>query len=213
MANRETRKKEITAQRQEQILKAAMNVFGRKGYAGATVPEIAREAGVAAGTIYLYYPGKREMFVAVVRSLIISPLASIFTKNIHQDFDLTLQEALEDRFRLLKSDSLPVIVSLMSEIQRDSELKALFSEKLLYPFLNIMEAMYRARMESGEFRNLEPSIAVRMVGSLMIGMTMLKGIEGDTSPLNKLSAEEIVKEVMNFIACGLLEPKERGGTR
>jgi AcrR family transcriptional regulator len=41
-------KKEITAQRQEQILKAAMNVFGRKGYAGATVPEIAREAGVAA---------------------------------------------------------------------------------------------------------------------------------------------------------------------
>jgi hypothetical protein len=47
----------------------------------------------------------------------------------------------------------------------------------------------------------------------MIGMTMLKGIEGDTSPLNKLSAEEIVKEVMNFIACGLLEPKERGGTR
>jgi hypothetical protein len=74
------------------------------------------------------------MFVAVVRSLIISPLASIFTKNIHQDFDLTLQEALEDRFRLLKSDSLPVIVSLMSEIQRDSELKAYFAKSCCIHF-------------------------------------------------------------------------------
>ena len=60
MPDRETRKKQILAKRQEQILKAAMEVFSRKGYAAATIPEIARLAGIAAGTIYLYYPSKRD---------------------------------------------------------------------------------------------------------------------------------------------------------
>src|SRR4030042_3423802 len=81
MADKESRKKKITEKRRAQILKAATEVFSSKGYTAATIPEIARLAGIAAGTIYLYFPSKREMFIAVVKNVIITtPLLTLIGK-------------------------------------------------------------------------------------------------------------------------------------
>jgi AcrR family transcriptional regulator len=209
VADRETRKKQITAQRQEQILRAAMEVFSRKGFAAATVPEIAGEAGVAAGTIYLYYPSKRDLFVAVIQRLLINPLANIINKDIGRDFSLTIQEALMDRLRLLQSGNLPQFIALMSEIHRDPELKALLYEKVMQPFLNMMEAMYRRRMAAGELPKMDPAMAVRLVGGMIVGLIILKSIEGKASPLNRLSEEQIMNEVLLFISGGLMARKEQ----
>ena len=63
MIDRKARKKQITKQREEEILKSASRVFARRGYASATIPEIAQEAGIAVGTIYNYYRNKRELFI------------------------------------------------------------------------------------------------------------------------------------------------------
>jgi TetR/AcrR family fatty acid metabolism transcriptional regulator len=47
------------------ILQAAVKVFARKGYFAARVSEIARRAGVADGTIYLYFRGKEDLLVSL----------------------------------------------------------------------------------------------------------------------------------------------------
>ncbi len=52
-------------QRQEAVLRAAVEVFAKRGFQGATVEEIARRAGVAKGTPYLYFSDKADMFYAV----------------------------------------------------------------------------------------------------------------------------------------------------
>src|SRR2546429_4819203 len=57
---------EATRQR---VLEAAEQVFGAKGYHGASVTEITRAAGVAQGTFYLYFRGKKEIFLDLVGSL------------------------------------------------------------------------------------------------------------------------------------------------
>ncbi|HWS73101.1 MAG TPA: helix-turn-helix domain-containing protein, partial [Thermoanaerobaculia bacterium] len=44
--------------KRERILRAAVDVFARNGYFNAKVSEIAKAAGVADGTIYLYFDGK-----------------------------------------------------------------------------------------------------------------------------------------------------------
>ncbi len=53
--------------KQEQIREAALAVFARRGFHETTVAEIAREAGVAKGTIYLYYPSKEEVLIDIFR--------------------------------------------------------------------------------------------------------------------------------------------------
>lgn len=61
----ETAREERAGERRGQILRAALDVFGRKGFHGATIREIAAAAGLAEGTIYLYFPSKQEVLKGV----------------------------------------------------------------------------------------------------------------------------------------------------
>jgi AcrR family transcriptional regulator len=209
MPDRESRKKQITAKRRQQILDAALDVFARKGYTASTIPEIAKLAGLAAGTIYLYYPSKRELFVAVIESLMVIPIVNIFENETGENFKKTIKTALNERLAILQSILLTRLISFIGEIQRDPELLAIFMEKLIQPFLSRMETYYQARIDSGEFRSMEPAITVRLVGSLMLGMNLLKSIEGDASPLSRLPQSQVVDEIVNFVLHGL----EKGNNR
>lgn len=51
----------------QQIIEAAVRVFARNGYYNSRVSDIAREAGVASGTIYLYFKTKDEILVTLFR--------------------------------------------------------------------------------------------------------------------------------------------------
>jgi AcrR family transcriptional regulator len=209
MLDRETRKKQITTRRREQILKAAMEVFSRKGYAAATIPEIAKLAGVAAGTIYLYYPSKRELFIAVIQNFIITvPLLNIIENMPKSDFPAILKRIMQNRLNFTEGDNMSYITSLMGEIQRDPELKALFSENLIQPFLSRMESYYRSLMTTGEIRKVKPAIVVRAIGGMILGFIMLKSMEGDASPLRKLSQDKVTDELVNVVLHGLLNTKE-----
>jgi len=204
MAERKSKKKPTA--RREKILKAALEVFARKGYA-ATIPEIARLAGVAAGTIYIYYPSKRELFIAVIRNLIITtPLLDLIAKlprDSDEDIGSTFKQIMFDRFDLIDSELMSRMPSLMAEVQRDPELKALWNEKFLQPFLTQMDGMFRLMTASGKVRKIEPAVTVRAVGGLILGFLILRIMEGETSPLNRLPREKVAEELMNFVFYGL----------
>jgi TetR/AcrR family transcriptional regulator, fatty acid metabolism regulator protein len=51
----------------QQIVEAAIRVFARNGYYNSRVSDIAREAGIASGTIYLYFKTKEEILVTLFR--------------------------------------------------------------------------------------------------------------------------------------------------
>jgi AcrR family transcriptional regulator len=65
MGTAERRQREALRRRQ-MILDVARRVFREKGYAGATVPLIAKEAELAPGTIYLYFPGKDALYAELL---------------------------------------------------------------------------------------------------------------------------------------------------
>ncbi|MEW6545362.1 MAG: TetR/AcrR family transcriptional regulator [Bacillota bacterium] len=53
-------------EKETMILDAAERVFAARGYAATTVKDVAQEAGVATGTVYLYFPSKEELFLALI---------------------------------------------------------------------------------------------------------------------------------------------------
>jgi len=65
---RKTRKEVLSEWRHQEVLEAARRIFARLGYADTNVEEIAKEAGMAKGTIYLYFKSKEEIFAAVLAS-------------------------------------------------------------------------------------------------------------------------------------------------
>src|SRR5436309_10961946 len=62
-----TKKDVVTEFRTSGILEAARKVFAKKGFHEATVDDIAEMAGVAKGTVYLYYASKRDLYFAALK--------------------------------------------------------------------------------------------------------------------------------------------------
>jgi AcrR family transcriptional regulator len=62
-----TKKDVLLEFRTSEILIAARAVFAHRGFNDATMEDIAEEAGVAKGTVYLYFPSKRDLFLATLR--------------------------------------------------------------------------------------------------------------------------------------------------
>ena len=63
-----TKKQVVSEFRQSEIISAARKVFAEKGYMAATVDEIAAEAALAKGTIYVYFDSKEQIYNAVLEN-------------------------------------------------------------------------------------------------------------------------------------------------
>jgi len=79
--------KPVVADKREAILRAAITVFAHNGYFNAKVADIAREAGVADGTVYLYFKSKEEI--------------------LHSIFDRSVDEAVAEAKKQLAAISDP----------------------------------------------------------------------------------------------------------
>lgn len=66
----------------ERILAAALEVFAERGYAGATIAAIAGRAGLGTGSLYRYYPGKGELFDAVVTPALAEEFAALLERRV-----------------------------------------------------------------------------------------------------------------------------------
>ena len=69
-----TKREVVTEFRMAELVAAARKVFSERGFQNATMEEIARLAGVAKGTIYLYYPSKRAAYWAALKQGILAML-------------------------------------------------------------------------------------------------------------------------------------------
>lgn len=61
-----TKRKIVSEYRRAEIIDAARTVFARRGFAHGIIDEIAKEAGIAKGTVYLYFHSKTEIYRAVL---------------------------------------------------------------------------------------------------------------------------------------------------
>lgn len=105
-------KKSKTNGKYHQILEAAIKVFAEQGFHQATISQIAREAGVADGTIYLYFKNKEDIMVNFF---------GYKTKQVFGRFREEVDKAdnARDKLRLL-------IKRHLEEFQRDRNMAVLY---------------------------------------------------------------------------------------
>jgi len=117
-----TKKQVVSEFRRTAIVEAARTVFARKGFVRGIMDEIANEAGIAKGTVYLYFRSKKEIYRAVLDKdmefLSKSTLERIdAAKNLKDKiraFTLVRLENAETRkefFRIMDTDSGSLSVS------------------------------------------------------------------------------------------------------
>src|SRR3989304_2961360 len=104
---------DIKTRREEEILETASKYFSECGYSEADTQTLADRLGVGKGTIYRYFPSKRELFLAAVdRSM--QQLHEIVTDaivGIEDPFDKIIK-AIQAYLNLSKGSSIPTIASV-----------------------------------------------------------------------------------------------------
>ena len=200
-------KDNLSNQRQRQIIDAAIDVFSRKGFSEATTHEIAKEAGVAVGTIYKYFNNKRDLLVKVVTDTVITgPLIEILQKRDDVDDDTFIRSIISDRLNF-GIENIGRIIPLLSEILRDDELSKRFADAVLKPNIVIGERYLQAKLGSGIVRPLNVQITIRCIIGMLIGFLLIYRIEGKKSPANSMRREEVVDEMSQIILHGLQSEK------
>ena len=122
---RKAREREM---RRQQILVAAKRIFTQRGYEKCTMEDIAREAEVSPGTIYLYFKSKDELYA----SLCLRVLKFINVKVDHAvgngslDYEAQQQALLEAIHEVYDYD--PMILNNMFHLQSSETLKTLSPE-------------------------------------------------------------------------------------
>ena len=209
--SRQKRKESITRLREQQILEAALKVFSIKSFASATTAEIAQEAGVAEGTIYNYFPSKRELLVAVVKTFVMTePFLNLFAHAGETDYPTFLSSILNNRIDFIEDSAKTRMLLLMTEILRDPELREIYDCQVVKPVMNQMEKFLEDKAEKGEFRPVNPGIITRALGGMVLGLLMLTLLEGESSPLRKAGRQELAAEIGHLVMEGIQQRREPG---
>ncbi len=150
--------------KRERILRAAIDVFAQNGYFNAKVSEIAKAAGVADGTIYLYFDGKEDLLVTIFRE---------HTRNYLQSLerDLSTISRPEDRIRIairhhLESLGRDRALAVVSQVELRHSLKfmSLLSQQEVADYLGILRKIVEHGQNDGVFRrNLHPAFVAKAV--------------------------------------------------
>ena len=136
----------------EAILRAAIKVFARSGFFNSKVADVAREAGVADGTIYLYFKNKDELLMAAIDSA--------FHRFIRRA-QAALDELTDPREKLRRMAFLhleglgsnrDLAIVFQTELRHSAKFLAEFSRTQLKEYFNLIREIVLRGQEAGVFR-------------------------------------------------------------
>ncbi len=174
-----TRKKsDIT---QETILKAAIKIFSEKGYSAATTSEIAKEAGVAEGTIFRYFSKKKDLLYQIAQKTIdlfshhiaFSTLKEVLKENETKDAKVLLKALIMDRM-ILFEQYFPYIKIIFYEAQFHEDIQAMIDKKIIKKGFLLMQDVFTQRTLAGEFKAIAPNVATRSLLGMIVAMFLQK---------------------------------------
>jgi AcrR family transcriptional regulator len=160
----------LPEERPGQIIEAAFRVFGEQGLQRARLEDVAREAGVSKGTIYLYFESKEALFREVVRAKIVSAIEAA-ERELDNDMSCTdtLRVFARHHWEYVTSPVFQTMYRLVNaELGHFPDLAAFYGREVIDRSLRLVADVLRRGMESGEFRSLEPTAVARIFASMFI---------------------------------------------
>jgi TetR/AcrR family fatty acid metabolism transcriptional regulator len=145
------------------ILRAAITSFARHGYFNAQVADIAREAGVAAGTVYLYFKSKDDVLVSIFERTMKAARAEARAalERVSDPVERLKTLARLHLGRLGRDRDLAVVFQV--ELRQSTKFMERFSTTYLREYLGMMRDTIAAAQRRGAFRaDINPTIAAKV---------------------------------------------------
>jgi AcrR family transcriptional regulator len=152
--------------RPQEILSAALDLFIERGYAATRADDVAAQAGVSKGTVYLYFENKEELFKAVVRESyapVLQEAVELLDQYEGSNFDL-LDEILHGWWEKIGSTKAGGITKLMmAEAANFPEIAKFYYEEVIARSQQLITGVLQRGIARGEFRKLNVQDAMNVV--------------------------------------------------
>lgn len=206
----EDARRRLAEQRRTQILEAAVAVFSEAGYEGATIRAIAERAGLAEGTLYLYFPSKRHLLFGAWEQVALATLRGMIEHADVPDDEGLLEQIFQTHFELLERHS-SFFRLVMHRADVDPEFRRSVQERLRELKAVVSERIAR-RMEEGVFARFEIPIVVAAIGAILRGIPLFDPY--DPEPLfDRYPRAVVARELARLVFRGLLSRKDASGRR
>lgn len=151
--------------RQADILDAALAEFSAHGFEGARMEDVARNARVSKGTVYLYYPTKQALFEALVRRDIAPrvELASLFLRGYDGPLTPALERIVAMISAAIHTGKLPIYPKLLiAEAGRFPDLAAFYRREVVGKMLEALSALFERALKRGEISGVTAEMAAHL---------------------------------------------------
>jgi AcrR family transcriptional regulator len=183
--------------RPEQIIKAALEVFGECGLANARLQDIAERAGVSKGTIYLYFPNKEELFREMIRQTAVAAIERAERADVLGSPRDQLLAFMRGYWEFVRSPVFMTIYRLvLAELHQFPDLAKFYAHEVVARGQKLLAGIIRRGVDAGEFREIDPMVAARM----LVALTVMNGIWRDELTGVPLLAHKTDEEVFRELA-------------
>jgi AcrR family transcriptional regulator len=185
-------RQKLMGETRQRLMQAAVDEFAIEGFEGASINNITRAAGVAAGTIYNYFPGKNELMLTLLAE-IGAEHCNYISEQIRQESDyvLRLKRLLVVAFEYVKANPnrSRVLFASMQGINR--QFKSRLSE-IYEPMMRLIcEEILIPGMQQGVFQPADPMSTSIMIMTFYLGVGSTADENGET-PLDMDAVADFV---------------------
>ena len=194
--NQRARSSEQKALRRHAVLETAEVYFKEVGYEAFSMAQLAKKAGVAKGTLYLYFNTREELFLTLYEQSLVR-WSQIFIGSLSDT--MTSKTYAQSLYKTTQADGvfLPLLIRLEHVIEHNVAILRLIESKRV--FINQVEAVAAATSTALRLSTAQATEVVKTMGVLLIGAT-----QTDQSP--SLADEALPADVQNLIASFSSEP-------
>lgn len=163
------------SQTQIRILQVAQRLFARRGYEKTTTHDLAKEAGVAEGTLFRYFDSKKAIFVEVVTQGWVELLTDLLTELSEMGSYAAVAQVMKRRVRNLNQNADLMRVCFM-EAQFHPDLRDRIQTEIIAKMMDVAEAFVQTAMDQGIYRPMNPKI----VAQVFLGLFTIAGFSQET---------------------------------
>jgi len=197
--------KEKDKGKHDKIIEGAIKVFAKKGFYNAKVSEIAREANVADGTIYLYFKNKDDILISVFEEkvdMIIHRMEAELNK-VDDPLD-KIRTFVEHHIRLVKENKyLSEVIQI--ELRQSNKFMRRYLPVKFLEYLDLIGKILEDGKRRGVIRqDIIPAIAKRAIFGALDEMSLYWVLTRKP----KYSLEQSIEQISTFFIDGLRVPKD-----
>ena len=154
-------------------------MFAEKGFHPTTIKDIAREAGIADGTIYNYFENKTALILGILDRMNESEQRDQdFAQFTEGDFRSFMKTYIQHRLQVFKADNFEIFRVVVSEIMVNKELRELHYQKIIEPTFALAEKYFQQWAEQHIVKPSNISLTLRAISGMMLGL-ILEHVMGD----------------------------------